>query len=135
MSVSVSSSKAIEKQLIGVKKNCKFAYNCLNDRQQRLSNMMDKTEAMIIANPDNDAMKRLWLSHQEILEWEKTVASWRNDEGKTDGFQMPIRDNEHWDVQITRKGKVRACLTPAGRIYAEGILTPWMARPEFRVYY
>ena len=114
-----------EKACMAVMKNLRFKGECLEALHEQVNKSFDALEALIVAEPDNKALKTLLLQTMEIHKRYKTVATYKTptDEKTKDGktvyetnnYAKHIKNDGEWTVSVTKSGGVRIHLTEAIR--------------------
>ena len=121
---------SLKQELIGVKTNCKKAYEWVRDRDDKIGKTIDLLEAAYLAAP-SEAMKALLLKTQQIHRRTKVIGTIEKYETNALRPELPgkwvvlSRDAEigindicyagYWDAQAVRNNtKVRYFLNAAG---------------------
>jgi hypothetical protein len=120
--MSATTIASLNQELIGVKTNCKKAYEWLKECQEEKTAMMAKLEAKIVADPDNETLHELYFDYCEINGSRKCVAAWIVEGQEWSFTNYPkqtlshkITGNGHWKITITNKDAVRLVLTEEGQ--------------------
>ena len=114
-----------EKACIAVMSKLRFKGECLDALHEQVNKSLEALEALIVAEPDNKALKTLLLQTMEIHKRHKTVASYKTptDQKTKDGktvyetnqYAKYIKNDAEWTVSVTKSGGVRIHLTEAIR--------------------
>jgi len=97
--------------------NLRFKGECLTALHEQVNKSIDALEALIIAEPDNTALKTFLLQTMEIHKRHKVVASYKTpkEEKSKDGkimyesesYAKYIKNDGEWTVSVTHRCAVR----------------------------